>query len=76
MVKSTTFEPKKAIGVGLRPSLWNRIDRYAETQGKSRAQVIEEVLAAHIPVVRDLRETEVESTNGEARFEDDGDGDD
>lgn len=55
MVKSATFEPKKAIGVGLRPSLWERIDRWAEYQGKSRAMVIEEILTAHVPLVPDFR---------------------
>lgn len=58
MVKSPTFEPKKAIGVGLRPSLWERIDAYAADQGKSRAQVIEEVLTANIPVVPELRKSQ------------------
>lgn len=55
MVNSPTFEAKKAIGVGLRPSLWERIDRFAAAQGKSRAQVIEEVLSLHIPVVPAFR---------------------
>jgi len=49
MVKSSTFERKKPIGIGLRPKLWARIDAYAEAVGKSRSQVIEEVLIAHIP---------------------------
>jgi predicted DNA-binding protein len=62
MVKSPTFEPKKAIGIGLRPTLWERIDAYAAEQGKSRAQVIEETLAAHIPVVSNLRKSQESST--------------
>lgn len=57
MVKSPTFEPKKAIGVGLRPSLWERIDAYAAAQRKSRNQVIEDVLSAHIPCVADFTKT-------------------
>ena len=57
MVKSATFEPKKAIGIGLRPSLWQRIDAFADAQGKSRNQVIEEILNLHIPAARDLRKT-------------------
>ena len=55
MVKSTTFEPKKAIGIGLRPSLWQRIDAFANRQGKSRNQVIEDILTLHIPVDPDFR---------------------
>lgn len=57
-VKSSTFQAKKAIGVGLRPSLWERIDRWAEHTGQSRNAVIEAVLTAHIPDVADLRETQ------------------
>ena len=57
-VKSSTFEPKKAIGIGLRPSLWDRIDRYAEFTGLSRNSIIEAVLTAHIPVVADFRNSE------------------
>lgn len=53
MVKTSNFEPKKPIGIGLRPSLWERIDRYAKAQGKSRNMVIEEVLSLHIPVIDD-----------------------
>lgn len=58
MVKSPTFEPKKAIGIGLRPSLWERIDRFAAHQKKSRNQVIEEVLTLHVPVVADSSKTD------------------
>lgn len=58
MVKSPTFEAKKPIGIGLRPSLWERIDRYAADQRKSRNQVIEDVLTAHIPCVADFRKSE------------------
>ena len=61
MVKSPTFEAKKAIGVGLRPSLWERIDRYAAHQGKSRNQVIEDALNAQIPCVANFQNSE-EST--------------
>ncbi len=69
MVKSATFEAKRPIGIGLRPSLWERIDRWAEAQGKSRNQVVEEILAAHIPVLPDFRKSGVEpqpSENGAA----------
>lgn len=58
MVNSPTFEAKKAIGIGLRPSLWRRIDDYAADQGKSRNQVIEETLTANIPVVANLRKSQ------------------
>ena len=57
MVNSPTFEAKKAIGIGLRPSLWARIDAYAADQRKSRNQVIEDVLTAHVPCVADFRKT-------------------
>lgn len=62
MVNSPTFEAKKAIGIGLRPWLWKRIDDYAASQGKSRAQVIEETLTANIPVVENLRKSQESST--------------
>lgn len=63
-MKSTSFEPKKAIGIGLRPSLWRRIDAFAEVQGKSRNQVIEEVLSLHVPVPGDSRKSQTDSQNG------------
>lgn len=53
-IKSPTYEPKVGRGIGLKPSLWQRIDDYAEQQCKSRNQVIEEVLTAYIPIVPDL----------------------
>jgi hypothetical protein len=65
MVNSPSFEAKKAIGVGLRPSLWMRIDAYAADQGKSRAQVIEEILMANIPVVSTLRKSQDSSRTAE-----------
>lgn len=65
MVKSPTFEPKKAIGIGLRPALWRRIDAYAEAQGKSSNLVIEQILDAQIPAVADLRKTQEDSRKTE-----------
>lgn len=62
MVKSATFEPKKAIGVGLRPSLWERIDRFAEASGKSRNQVIEEILTLYIPAAGNFTTSEQNAT--------------
>lgn len=54
-------EAKKGIGIGLRPSLWERIDAYAELQGKSRTQVVEAILEAHIPCAPDSRKTQQSS---------------
>lgn len=65
MVKSPTFEPKKAIGIGLRPSLWERIDRFAAEQRKSRNQVIEEVLSLHIPAASDSSKSGENPRNSE-----------
>lgn len=55
--KSYPSDRKVGRGVGLRPSLWARIDAYAETQGKNRNQVIEELLNAYIPALRNLPST-------------------
>ena len=53
--KASKRQPKVPGGIALRPTLWERIDRLAEAQDKSRNQVMEEVLSLHLPVDHDFR---------------------
>jgi hypothetical protein len=47
--KTTTREKKMPGGIALKPSLWRRIEQIAEADGKSKNEVMEEVLSAHVP---------------------------
>ena len=60
-------ERKKPGGIALRPALWRRIEALAERQGKSKNEVMEEVLSLHLPVAQDFEILREDSRNIEGR---------
>ncbi len=61
-------ENKVPRGIALRPPLWERIDTIADAQDKSRNEVIEAVLEAHIPSLPDFRNSHsATQSSGETR---------
>lgn len=45
-------ERKQPGGIALKPTLWERIERVAAAQGKSKNEVMEAVLDLHVPDTR------------------------
>lgn len=64
--KSTSRERKMPGGIALKPSLWRRIEMVAEADGKSKNEVMEEVLSAHVPRIQDFRKSQAEPHNDAA----------
>ena len=62
-------QPKKAGGIALRPALWQRIERLADAQDKSKNEVMEAVLEMYLPAVPDfVNEREISPMNGKLEY--------
>lgn len=49
MAQKRRTERRLGRGVSLLPSLWERVERVADIQGKSCSEVIEDVIVLHLP---------------------------
>lgn len=59
---------KQPGGIALKPALWERIERLAAEQGKSKNEVMEAVLELHLPAVASFgnsREHALDAEDGE-----------
>lgn len=54
-------ERRVPSGISLLPSVWERVDKLAESQEKSRSQVVEEVLSLHLPCAANSQEADADS---------------